>query len=151
MLKTNNRNTISVLKSELLKHISLNELNAILSQIKSPSSTSTDVNESGSVNTTLNSASNIIQSYSSNENKTVTSTSAQVCTSSNKNVNIKFSTLGLSTIINKENVAPPRSRNRQSDSSTSNPKIIDSLQFNHSDVSLTEAINRKKMMMKKCF
>lgn len=136
------RNTISVLKSELLKHISLNELNAILSQIKSPSSTSTDVNESGSVNTTLNSASNIIQSYSSNENKTVTPTSTKFVsnTSSNKKMSISPSTLGLSTIINKENVAPPRSRNRQSDSSTSNPKIIDSLQFNHSDVSLTEAI-----------
>lgn len=133
------RNIISILKSELLKHICLDELNNLVHQSQSPSTASTNINENGS--STLNSASNIIQSYSI-DNNMVTPTSTKF--NNNKKLNTKMSsspsTLGLSNIINKENVAPPRSRNRQSDSSVNNQKAIDNLQFSHSDVSLTEAI-----------
>lgn len=133
------RNTISILKSELLKHISLDELNNLLNQSKSPSTANTNTNENGS--STLNSASNIIQSYSNdNNNATPTSAKFNTVTKLNTKMSSSPSTLGLSNIMKKENVAPPRSRNRQSDSSTSNQKAMETLQFNHSDVSLTEAI-----------
>lgn len=131
------RSTISILKSELMKHISLDELNNLLNQSKPLSAANT--NENGS--NTLDTASKINQSYS-NDNNTVTPTSAKFnsITKSSTKMSSSPSTLGLSSIMRNENVAPPRSRNRQSDSSPSNQKAIENLQFNHSDVSLTEAI-----------